>query len=815
MLSSRTVTVRATAIGSGYRVFVMNGDGSGLRQVTFSTGLSRPDFMVDINPVISPDGSRVAFVSRRSDVEYTPGSGSYRGISDIFIINTDGTELHQVTTSQINYGGGPGGSFIRSVAWSPDGTKLAFRGLRQTTVNGQLGFHEVVGTINAGGTNEQVLKVVDAPGVGEALDWSRPPQGSPVGPRIFYAGDANWDPNMYHFIDLNAGGESSIATSALERPSAGAGTVRFSPDGQRIIYTQDNANYTGANPAIMNLDGTGKTILTGINLGRGEPLWWTGGEPIPAPARLELSPNPVYVRQGMTAQVTPTLFDAAGNVIVRAATGWTIDPNNAGSPTVSTTGEVASGSGEYTYTLTANNGGMTAATTTVIVDNTPPTAPANLTANAAGASQIDLSWTTSTDNVGVVSYAVYRSTALDGPFSRVLTVPDTVYGAVYAQDTGLSAATTYFYKVLASDAAGNPSPFSNITSATTTTDQAGGAAISGVVRGEASGGPMEPLSGAVVLLSGPRGDRITTDVYGHYEFSVLPQGPYGLQVEAPAGQELTYVPQWMDNVYYDGSTPVTRNVDLARADVAGVVVKSDGSSAGNTRIDIYKTTNGGPSQYTGRSTVTEGVYGRFQFDLPPDFLNGNYFLRAEPAEGSSDLTSSLAAPFNWPPSGDRPIRFTGTDTLRLRRVTVSGAVYQPDGVTFAGDVSVLAFTSGQTQGESVDGTISDHVYGTYRLALNPGSYVLVARPPQGSGLAESNEVLIELNDPNSVVSGQALVLRNPLPPSFKGTVVGPTGLPVAGAFVNASAPNGGPGSPGTGEQTKSDGRLPPPLRTTS
>jgi hypothetical protein len=34
-------------------------------------------------------------------------------------------------------------------------------------------------------------------------------------------------------------------------------------------------------------------------------------------------------------------------------------------------------------------------------DTTPPTAPSNLTATAVGSSQVNLSWTAATDNVGV------------------------------------------------------------------------------------------------------------------------------------------------------------------------------------------------------------------------------------------------------------------------------------------------------------------------------------------------------------------------------------------------------------------------------
>ena len=44
------------------------------------------------------------------------------------------------------------------------------------------------------------------------------------------------------------------------------------------------------------------------------------------------------------------------------------------------------------------------------VDTTAPSVPTGLTATANGAHRIDLSWTASTDNVGVTSYKVYRNT---------------------------------------------------------------------------------------------------------------------------------------------------------------------------------------------------------------------------------------------------------------------------------------------------------------------------------------------------------------------------------------------------------------------
>jgi fibronectin type 3 domain-containing protein/azurin len=98
-------------------------------------------------------------------------------------------------------------------------------------------------------------------------------------------------------------------------------------------------------------------------------------------------------------------------------------------------------------------------------DTTPPTAPTGLGATAASASQINLSWTASTDNVGVTGYQVERcQNAGCSNFAQVATPTGTTF-----QDTGLLASTPYSYRVRAVDAAANPSGYSNTASATTST----------------------------------------------------------------------------------------------------------------------------------------------------------------------------------------------------------------------------------------------------------------------------------------------------------------------------------------------------------
>ena len=92
----------------------------------------------------------------------------------------------------------------------------------------------------------------------------------------------------------------------------------------------------------------------------------------------------------------------------------------------------------------------------VVPDTTSPTVPTGLSATPISSTQINLSWTASTDNVGVTGYKVYRGGALVGSPAT------TSYS-----DTGLTASTSYSYTLAACDAANNCSAQSNPVSATT------------------------------------------------------------------------------------------------------------------------------------------------------------------------------------------------------------------------------------------------------------------------------------------------------------------------------------------------------------
>ena len=119
----------------------------------------------------------------------------------------------------------------------------------------------------------------------------------------------------------------------------------------------------------------------------------------------------------------------------------------------------------YTFYVKAKDaaGNVSAASSTISVttssptaDTQAPTVPTNLASSSITESSVVLSWTASTDNVGVTGYDIYRNGSL------LASTTSTSYSV-----TGLTASTTYTFYVKAKDAAGNVSSASSTLSVTT------------------------------------------------------------------------------------------------------------------------------------------------------------------------------------------------------------------------------------------------------------------------------------------------------------------------------------------------------------
>jgi YD repeat-containing protein len=213
-----------------------------------------------------------------------------------------------------------------------------------------------------------------------------------------------------------------------------------SPDGTQTTYSYDAAgNRLAVNTAVdITAPGAPSALAATAPTSTTVNLSWTGSTDTGGSG---LAGYKIY-RNGSTTALGTTV-----------GAGTTYADNT-------TTGTTA-----YTYVVKAYDGAgnISAASNTASVttpDTIAPSVPTGLTATAASSSQINLSWTASTDTggSGLKGYKITRN----GAALVATTTTATTYN-----DTGLTASTTYTYTVAAYDVAGNTSAASASKSATT------------------------------------------------------------------------------------------------------------------------------------------------------------------------------------------------------------------------------------------------------------------------------------------------------------------------------------------------------------
>jgi TolB protein len=96
-----------------YDIFVVDADGTGLRQLTDAPG-------EDGFPAWSPDGTWIAFSSTRDDCANSPGqgcltTGDIGPYEDVWMMRSDGSDQHRLSAR-----------LGQLMSWSPDGAYLVF-----------------------------------------------------------------------------------------------------------------------------------------------------------------------------------------------------------------------------------------------------------------------------------------------------------------------------------------------------------------------------------------------------------------------------------------------------------------------------------------------------------------------------------------------------------------------------------------------------------------------------------------------------------------------------------------------------------------
>src|SRR6266850_1851413 len=280
----------------------------------------------------------------------------------------------------------------------------------------------------------------------------------------------------------NGAGTTPSADTTPPSPPAGLTAAAMGPTGANLSWSASSDNF-GVTAYIVRRNGV--QVATPVSTSYVD----TGLSPAATysyavaarDAAGNMSPDSasVSITTASAADTTPPSTPTGLTAAVAGSTGanlsWSASTDNVGvtgyivrrngvqvaTPPATSYADTGLAVGTYSYTVAARDaaGNISPNSTSVsitLADTTPPTTPTGLTAAAAGSTGANLSWSASTDNVGVTGYIVRR----DGV--QVATPATTSYA-----DTGLSAATTYSYTVAARDAAGNISPNSTSVSVTT------------------------------------------------------------------------------------------------------------------------------------------------------------------------------------------------------------------------------------------------------------------------------------------------------------------------------------------------------------
>ena len=226
-------------------------------------------------------------------------------------------------------------------------------------------------------------------------------------------------------------------------------------------------------------------------------------------------------------------------------------------------------------------------------DTTAPSTVSGLGATAASSSQVNLSWSAATDagGSGLAGYKIERcSGAGCTNFAQIATSTSTSYS-----NTGLTASTSYSYRVRAYDGSGNNGGYSSTASATTLAGGGGGTVLSNGV--------------AVTGLAAATGASLNYTM-------VVPAGATGLKfvMSGGTGDADMYVKFGSaptDTVYdcrpYAGGNAETCNIATAQAGTYYVRVKGYSAFSGVSLTGSYTAGGGGGSTQTYTNTADYSI----------------------------------------------------------------------------------------------------------------------------------------------------------------------------------------------------------------
>jgi YD repeat-containing protein len=391
-------------------------------------------------------------------------------------------------------------------------------------------------------------------------------------------------------------------------------------------------------------------------------------------------------------------------------------------------------------------------------DTTPPTAPSNLTATAVSSTQINLAWTASTDNVGVTGYRVERCTGAGcGNYSQIATPPTNSFN-----NTSLNDGTSYRYRVRAVDAAGNPSAYSNIASATTpdTTPPTAPSNLTATAVSSTQINLAWTASSDNVGVTGYRVERCTgagcstysqiatstTTSYYNTGLSLATSYSYRVRAVDAAGHLSTY--SNIATVMTLDTTPPTAPSSLTATTVSTIQINlswvaatdTGGSGLADYRVERCSgsttcsnfneiATVTSPTVTYINTGLTAGTIYRYRVRARDGANNySGYSAIATATTKSGPVVTSLTpASVTYGITASRSIAITGSNFVLGAMITVQGP---------GGTISGVASTTGTAATVSapfVYTSVTSLKFWWATTAMPPGSYTVIVTNPASSG----------------------------------------------------------------------------------
>ncbi len=272
------------------RIATMNADGSGLKELTYC---SPPECLSDTSPTWSPDGSQLAWAR-------VSGAGAVIPES-IFVVG----EQRPATKPTLAL---PGLAFVGGLAWSPDGTSIAFDASKEGTK--RFSIYEVDVTSGA------VTQLTDCP-ITECSIGDLHPSWAPDGSRIVFARDGD-------LYVMNRSGSDMRQLYSCRPSCARAMEPVWSPDGKEIAFAVQMAEQRDL--YVMGWDGSDPDRLTDAPGDEFSPAWYALPRSTPEPT-MSSSPDSVEARITHTIDVA----DFPNAIAVGEGGVWVSAPRDDGS----------------------------------------------------------------------------------------------------------------------------------------------------------------------------------------------------------------------------------------------------------------------------------------------------------------------------------------------------------------------------------------------------------------------------------------------------------------------------------------------------